>query len=117
MPTLSALAGSNFGVPASLPGFGTLVNVDNRVLSVQEIHTFNPTAVNESRFGYSFLRHDEVLQESVEDASLGTRRSTAAEYPGLPLMPGCDPTSQKPLSKFTELRCHIVVPSALGLRR
>jgi len=41
-PLFSALAGSNFGVPASLPGFGTLVNVDNRVLSVQEIHTFNP---------------------------------------------------------------------------
>jgi hypothetical protein len=85
-PLFSALAGSNFGVPASLPGFGTLVNVDNRVLSVQEIHTFNPTAVNESRFGYSILRHDEVPQESVEDASLGIQRSTAAEYPGLPLI-------------------------------
>lgn len=61
-PLFSALSGSNFGTPSSLPGFGTLVNVDNRVLSVQEIHTFSPTAVNEGRFGYSFLRHDEVPQ-------------------------------------------------------
>ena len=59
-PLFSALSGSNFGTPSSLPGFGTLVNVDNSVLSVQEIHTFSPTAVNEGRLGYSFLRHDEV---------------------------------------------------------
>ena len=85
-PLFSALAGSNFGVPASLPGFGTQINVDNRVLSVQEIHTFSPTAVNEARFGYSFIRHDEVPQESVQDSSLGIQRSTANHYPGLPLM-------------------------------
>ena len=85
-PLFSALAGSNFGAPASLPGFGTFVNVDNRVLSLQEIHTFSPTMVNEGRFGYSFLRHDEVPQESVEDGSLGIQRSTASQYPGLPLI-------------------------------
>jgi hypothetical protein len=85
-PLFSALAGSNFGVPASLPGFGTYINVDNRVFAFEEIHTFSPSTVNESRFGYSFLRHDEVPQESVEDASLGIQRSTAGEYPGLPLI-------------------------------
>src|SRR6266851_4134613 len=77
---------SQFGVPASLPGFGTQINVDNRVLSVQEIHSFSPTAVNEARFGYSFIRHDEVPQESVQDSSLGIQRSTAEHYPGLPLI-------------------------------
>ena len=85
-PLFSALAGSNFGVPSSLPGFGTYIKVDNRVLSVQEIHTFSPTAVNEARFGYSFLRHDEVPQESLQDSSIGITRSTAAQYPGLPLI-------------------------------
>jgi hypothetical protein len=85
-PLFSALAGSNFGVPASLPGFGTFINVDNRLLSLQEIHTFTPTTVNEGRFGYSFLRHDEIPQESVEDGSLGIQRSTASQYPGLPLI-------------------------------
>jgi len=85
-PLFSALSGSNFGVPSSLPGFGTQINVDNRVLSVQGIHTFSPVTVNEARFGYSFLRHDEVPQESLQDSSIGLQRSTAAQYPGLPLI-------------------------------
>ena len=85
-PLFSALAGSNFGFPSTLPGFGTSINVDNRVLSVQEVHTFSPTAVNEARFGYSFLRHDEVPQESLQDSSIGMQRPTAAQYPGLPLI-------------------------------
>jgi hypothetical protein len=85
-PLLSALGGSNFGAPSSLPGFGALINVDNRVLSVQEIHTFSPTAVNEARFGYSFLRHDEVPQEAVQDSAIGMQRSTSDQYPGLPLI-------------------------------
>src|SRR2546426_7952657 len=73
------------GHPAFLV-LGTFINVDNRVLSVQEIHTFSSTAVNEARFGYSFLRHDEVPQESVQDSALGIQRSTADQYPGLPLI-------------------------------
>ena len=85
-PVFTALSGSYFGTPASLPGFGTFINVDNRVLSLQEIHTFSPTAVNEVRFGYSLIRHDEVSQEAVKDSSLGIQRSTASQYPGLPLI-------------------------------
>jgi len=85
-PLFSALAGSNFGTPASLPGFGTKITTDNRVLSLQEIHTLNPTTVNEVRFGYSFIRHDEVPQESVKDSAIGMQRSTASQYPGLPLI-------------------------------
>ena len=85
-PLFSALSGSNFGTSASLPGFGTQITIDNRVLSLEEIHSFSPTSVNEIRFGYSFIRHDEVPQESVKDGSLGIQRSTASEYPGLPLI-------------------------------
>ena len=85
-PLFSALAGSNFGVPSSLPGFGTDINVENRVLSLQELHTFSATTVNEVLVGYNFIRHDEVPQESVDDGTLGMQRSTAAEYPGLPLI-------------------------------
>ena len=85
-PLFSALSGSNFGTSASLPGFGTQITIDNRVLSLEEIHTFSPTAVNEVRFGYSFIRHDELPQESVKDSSLGIQRSTASQYPGLPLI-------------------------------
>ena len=56
------------------------------MLSLEEIHTFSPTAVNEVRFGHSFIRHDEMPQESVKDSSLGIQRSTASQYPGLPLI-------------------------------
>lgn len=38
------------------------------------------------RFGYNFLRHDELPQESVFDSSIGISRSTADQYPGLPLI-------------------------------
>jgi hypothetical protein len=85
-PLFSALSGSNFGTSASLPGFGTRITIDNRVLSLEEIHTFSPTAMNEVRFGHSFIRHDELPQESVKDSSLGIQRSTASQYPGLPLI-------------------------------
>lgn len=85
-PLFSAISGSNFGTPSSLPGFGTNIDVDNRVLSLQETHTFSPTTVNEARFGYSFLRHDELPQESVSDSAVGISRSNAAQYPGLPLI-------------------------------
>jgi len=85
-PLFSALSGSNFGTPSSLPGFGTFINVDDRVLSVQENHNFSATAINEVRFGYSFLRHDETPQESLDDTTLGIQRSTANAYPGLPLI-------------------------------
>src|SRR5205807_10059556 len=85
-PLFSALYASNFGTSASLPGFGTHIMINNRILSLQEIHTFSPTAVNGIRFGYSFIRHDELPQESVKDSSLGIQRSTASQYPGLPLI-------------------------------
>ena len=85
-PLFSALSGSNFGTSATLPGFGTQITIDNRVLSAEEIHTFSPVTVNELRLGYSFIRHDEQPQESVNDVSVGIQRSTANEYPGLPLI-------------------------------
>lgn len=85
-PLFSAISGSNFGAPASLPGFGTNLGIDNRVLSVQEIHTFTATAINEGRFGYNFIRHDEVPQEVVRDSAIGMQRSDATQYPGLPLI-------------------------------
>jgi len=86
-PLFSAIGGANFGFSfGSFPGFGTFVVVDNRVLSLQEVHTFGPSIVNEARFGYGFIRHDEVPQESVEDSSIEMQRSTASQYPGLPLI-------------------------------
>jgi hypothetical protein len=85
-PLFSALGGSEYGSPASLPGFGTRLQVNNRVLSVQEIHTFSPMTVNEARFGYNFIRSNEIPNEPVNDSTLGMLRVTASQFPGLPLI-------------------------------
>jgi hypothetical protein len=83
-PLFSALGGSAFGVAPRLPGFGTQVNVNNRLFSVQESHSFSPTTVNEVRFGYNWINRDEVPQELVKDSDLGIKRITADRFPGLP---------------------------------
>jgi len=85
-PELSALEGSSFGNGATLPGFGTELDVNNRLLSLEEIHTFSPNVVNEARFGYNFIRHNETPQEPVTDSEIGIQRPTSPELPGLPLI-------------------------------
>jgi hypothetical protein len=69
----------------SLPGFGTEHIINNRILSLQEVHTFSPITVNEARFGYNFIRNDEAPQESIQDSDLEIHRPTASTFPGLPL--------------------------------
>lgn len=85
-PEFWALGGSTFSSGPSLPGFGTQRNVNNRVLSIQEIHMLSPKAVNEARFGYNFISTHEVPQESVRDSDVGISRATADTFPGLPLI-------------------------------
>ena len=85
-PEFWALGGATFGGGSSLPGFGTQREVNNRVLSIQEIHNSSPTLVNEVRFGYNFISTNEIPQESVHDSDLGISRPTADIFPGLPLI-------------------------------
>ena len=85
-PLFSALGGSEFGIPPSLPGFGTHLQVNNRVLSLQAIHVFSPKTVNQSRFGYNFIRSNEVPDEPLQDSQLGINRVSASDFPGLPLI-------------------------------
>jgi len=85
-PLFSPIGGSLFGFASALPGFGTQLNLGNRVFSVTETHNFTDKKTNELRFGLNFIRHDEIPQESVLDSDLDIQRSTAVEYPGLPLI-------------------------------
>jgi Carboxypeptidase regulatory-like domain/TonB dependent receptor-like, beta-barrel/TonB-dependent Receptor Plug Domain len=87
-PQFLALAG---GAPAgiafgatSLPGFGLQLENDNRLLSVSHVHSFSPTAANEARAGYNFLRNRALPQEAFLDSAIGIQRPTAADFPGLP---------------------------------
>ena len=68
---------------ANVPGFGADQKQDNRVLSVQEIHTISPTLINEARIGYSFISQETVGRNPVRDSDLGIQRANSDVYPGL----------------------------------
>jgi hypothetical protein len=74
-----------FGGP-NVPGFGAEQTNNNRLVSLQEIHTFSPTAINEARFGYNFIRQVSLPREPVNDSDMGISRANANAFPGLPLI-------------------------------
>jgi hypothetical protein len=84
-PQFDALGGSTFG-GANLPGFGMQLENDNRVLRVSYIHLFGSNTANEARFGYNFIRNHQFPQEPIRDSDLGIQRTTAGNFPGLPLI-------------------------------
>lgn len=81
-PQFLALPNSGGG-GANVPGFGADQKQDNRLISVQDIHVFNPQVINEARVGYSFIRADISGQTPVRDSDLGIKRANANAYPGL----------------------------------
>jgi hypothetical protein len=74
------------GTGPNVPGFGTDQTFNNRVVSLQDIHSFNPGLTNELRLGYAFNSNDTIPQEPVTDSQIGVSRPNAAELPGLPLI-------------------------------
>ena len=74
-----------FGGP-NAPGFGAEQTNNNRLVSLQEIHTFSPTAINEARFGYNFIRQVSLPREPVNDSDMGISRANASAVPGLALI-------------------------------
>jgi len=71
---------------ANVPGFGADGKNDNRLFSVQNIHTFGARTVNEARVGYSVVRTDSFGRQPVKDSDVGIRRANAGAYPGLGLI-------------------------------
>lgn len=84
-PQLAPLVGAAFS-GASLPGFGMQIEIDNRVLSVSYIHLISPNKINEARLGFSFIHSGQYTQEPIRDSDIGIQRTTAANFPGLPLI-------------------------------
>ncbi|HJZ69686.1 MAG TPA: TonB-dependent receptor, partial [Blastocatellia bacterium] len=68
---------------ANVPGFGADVKNDNRLFSVQNIHTFGARTVNEARVGYSLVYWNTFGRHAVNDSDVGIRRANAGAYPGL----------------------------------
>jgi hypothetical protein len=71
---------------ANVPGFGADQKNDNRLFSVQNIHTFGARTVNEARVGYSLIYSDSFGRHPVKDSDVGIRRANAGAYPGLGLI-------------------------------
>jgi hypothetical protein len=80
-PQTLALSGA-----ANVPGFPVAEELANRLLSVQDVHTFNSRVSNEARFGFNFARRDVTTQQAIRDADIGIARSTAMAFPGMPLI-------------------------------
>jgi hypothetical protein len=78
-PQFAALPGNE----ANVPGFGADRKNDNRLFSVQNIHTFGARTVNELRAGYSLVYTDSFGRNPVKDSDVGIRRANAGAYPGL----------------------------------
>jgi hypothetical protein len=74
------------GTGPNVPGFGTDGLFNNRLIAVQQTHTFSSTLINEARLGYSLNRNNTFPREPVTDAEVGIFRANAAQYPGLPLI-------------------------------
>jgi hypothetical protein len=74
------------GTGPNVPGFGNDQVNNNRVVAIQHVHTFRSNLLNEVRAGYTFIRNNTFPQEPIKDSDVGIGRSTANQYPGLPLI-------------------------------
>ena len=74
------------GTGPNVPGFGTNQTFNNRLISIQDIHTFSPTVTNELRIGYALNTNTTSPQEPVSDADVGISRPNSDELPGLSLI-------------------------------
>ena len=68
---------------ANVPGFGADRKNDNRLISIQNIHTFSARTVNEARIGYSVVSSHSFGRQPVKDSDVGILRANAGAYPGL----------------------------------
>src|ERR1044072_948922 len=68
---------------ANVPGFGADQSQNNRLIAIQDIHSFSSRTINEARIGYSFISGDMFGRNPVRDSDIGIKRANAAAYPGL----------------------------------
>src|SRR6266404_245408 len=70
----------------NVPGFDDERQLNHRLISIQDIHTFNSKVLNEARIGYNFVRNNSFPREPIKDSDVGIRRPNADGFPGLPLI-------------------------------
>jgi len=74
------------GTGPNVPGYGTDQTFNNRLISVQDIHSFSPKFTNVLRLGYAFNSNNTLPQEPITDADVGILRANSIELPGLSLI-------------------------------
>src|SRR5690242_10535335 len=74
------------GTGPNVPGFGTDQTFNNRLIAIQDVHSFSPTVTNEFRIGYALNINTTIPQEPVTDAEVGISRPNSSELPGLSLI-------------------------------
>ncbi|HKY27574.1 MAG TPA: TonB-dependent receptor [Pyrinomonadaceae bacterium] len=70
----------------NVPGFDDERQLNHRLISIQNIHTFSSKVVNEARAGYNFVRNNSFPEQPIKDSDVGISRPNAASFPGLPLI-------------------------------
>ena len=71
---------------ANVSGFGADQVQNNRVIAINDIHSFSPRILNEARVGHNFIRSDVVGLNPIRDSDVGIKRANAADFPGLGLI-------------------------------
>jgi hypothetical protein len=74
------------GMGPNVPGYGTDQTFNNRLITIQDIHSFHSRLTNELRLGYAFNGNNTFPQEPVTDAEVGISRANSSELPGLSLI-------------------------------
>ena len=74
------------GTGPNVPGFGTDQTFNNRLMSIQDIHSFDPKLRNELHLGYAFNSNNTFPLEPVTDTEVGISRANSSQLPGLSLI-------------------------------
>src|SRR5262245_9914221 len=59
---------SLFSGGPNVPGFGADLDLGNRLATLQDIHVFGSSVINDARIGYNYIRVDSFPQEPLRDA-------------------------------------------------
>jgi Carboxypeptidase regulatory-like domain/TonB-dependent Receptor Plug Domain/TonB dependent receptor len=75
-----------FGLANSLPvpGFGGTADLNQRVLSLDDIHVISPAMANDARFGLSVITTSSAPQEPFTAAQVGISSPLGGLFPGMP---------------------------------
>ena len=75
-----------FGLANALPvpGFGGTANLNQRVLSLDDMHIISPRLVNDVRFGFGFITTGSKPQEPFTASQVGISSPLGNLFPGMP---------------------------------